>query len=316
MIQGIDKPISSLALGTAFYRASEKEKWFRILDDYLRVGGTVIDTAPIYGDSEAIVGEWLETRDAREQVVIITKFGHGKGLMPPAEDLDRITTQELEKSLECLRTDYIDLYMPHRDNAAVPVGTIVERLNLELRRERVRAIGPSNWTYSRVDEANDYAHKQELKGFVAISNNLSLAVPTAPFWPGVVSTGACGVRWHERTRTPLISWSAQARGFFTGQYTPEQREQASNRASDAFAEKMIEIYCTDDNLERLRRAEELGEKKGGYSAVQISLAWLMHKSFPLVPVVGPHTREELASCVQATSLQLSDRELRWLNLEA
>ena len=79
---------------------------------------------------------------------------------------------------------------------------------------------------------------------------------------------------------------------------------------------MIEIYCTDDNLERLRRAEELGEKKGGYSAVQISLAWLMHKSFPLVPVVGPHTREELASCVQATSLQLSDRELRWLNLEA
>jgi aryl-alcohol dehydrogenase-like predicted oxidoreductase len=227
-------------------------------------------------------------------------------------------TRELDESLETLRTDHIDLYMLHRDNPAVPVGRIVERMNRELERGTVSALGASNWTYARVDEANAYATQHGLHGFAAVSNNLSLAVPAAPFYPNLVSTDPAGERWHEATATPLLSWSSQARGFFTG------RDEAAMQAAvqggaiateDAFTKRMVEVYGTPDNLERLRRARELGAALGGVSAIQIALAWLLHKPFPLLPVVGPRTPAELSLCVDACSIQLPPAQCAWLNLE-
>jgi aryl-alcohol dehydrogenase-like predicted oxidoreductase len=84
---------------------------------------------------------------------------------------------------------------------------------------------------------------------------------------------------------------------------------------DAFTRRMVEVYGTPDNLERLRRARGLGAELGQVSAIQIALAWLLHKPFPLLPVVGPRTPEELASCVDACSIQLTPAQCAWLNLE-
>jgi len=314
LFQGIDKPVSDLALGTAFYRSGEKEKWLGILDDFLERGGTVMDTASAYGDSEAVIGEWLEARRARDQMIIITKCASGEDSILPGENFEEVVTRESEQSLESLRTDYIDVYMLHRDNPAVPVGRILDRLNQELDWGRVHALGASNWTYSGIDEANAYAQKHSLGGFGVVSNNLSLGDAAGPFYRGLVSTDTSGERWHQQTGIPLVPWSSQAAGFFTGRYTPAMRDQRDS-IEDPFTRRMVEIYCTDENFERLRRAQTLGKKKGSYSAVQIALGWLLHKSFAVVPIVGPHTREKLASCVDAVSLELTDAELGWLNLE-
>jgi aryl-alcohol dehydrogenase-like predicted oxidoreductase len=78
---------------------------------------------------------------------------------------------------------------------------------------------------------------------------------------------------------------------------------------------MIDVYATDANFERLRRASALGQEKGGFSAVQIALAWLLHKPFPVVPIVGPHTTDELASSVAAVRLDLTKDEVAWVNVE-
>ncbi len=78
---------------------------------------------------------------------------------------------------------------------------------------------------------------------------------------------------------------------------------------------MIEVYGTKENFERLRRAKEIGKRKGDYSAVQIALAWVIHRPFTVLPVVGPHTEEELASCEAALSIKLTESEIKWLNLE-
>jgi aryl-alcohol dehydrogenase-like predicted oxidoreductase len=288
--------------------------WFDLLDEFQRLGGTMVDSGRAYGDSEAVIGEWLETRRARTEMVLVTKCAHGPDAILPAKDFEQVVTRELETSLECLRTEYIDLYMLHRDNPAVPVGRIVERLNQEVERGRVHALGASNWTYERVRDANEYAMQHDLEGFAVVSNNLSLAVPTGPFYPGLVSTDAAGEQWHTTTGTPLLSWSSQARGFFTGRYT-DMIKRGTSDGTDAFMQKMVEVYGTADNLERLRRAQELGERLGGYSVVQIALAWLLHKPFTLIPVVGPRTRAELRSCVEATSIQLTKAQRRWLSLE-
>ena len=78
---------------------------------------------------------------------------------------------------------------------------------------------------------------------------------------------------------------------------------------------MLKVYGTKENFQRLARSKELGEKKGGYTAVEVALAWLLHKPFPIVPIVGPRTPAELASCVKATSLSLTESEIKWLNLD-
>lgn len=313
LVPGLDKPVSQLALGTAFYRYEEKQRWFELLDEFIGLGGTLLDSGRHYGTSERVIGEWMASRGTRDRVVLITKCGHGNCELP-AENFEKMVAEEFEKSLESLQTDHVDLYMLHRDNPVVPVARIIDRLNREIDNGRVRTLGASNWTCSRVDEANAYARLHGLAGFAAVSNNISLAVQAQPFYKGLVDVDRAAERWHRKTGTPLIVWSPQARGFFTGRYAPATAQRHEGPEND-FDRRMGEVYCTDENFERLRRARELGSRKGGYSATQVALAWLLHKPFTLVPIVGPHSSAELLSCVHALSLKLTETELQWLNLE-
>lgn len=317
-IANVDKPVSELVQGSSWFALNEQERLFELLDEFVAHGGTAIDTARCYGESEEVIGRWLEARGHREEIFLITKGGMAEEGPPRlvvdgfAEKIDR----DLTESLDHLRTDYIDLYFLHRDAPSFPVGPIVEGLNAELERGRIRAFGGSNWEPRRIDEANEYAAQHGLTGFAAVSNHLSLAVPTGPFYEGLLWVDPAARRWHVERGIPNFSWASLARGFFTGRFSREMRERVAR--SDAslswFDCQMIRIYGTDDNYERLRRAEELGARKG-YSAVQIALAWLLHQPFE-IPVVGPHTPEEVASCAAATEIELTEEEVQWLNLEA
>ncbi|MDP6040622.1 MAG: aldo/keto reductase [Candidatus Latescibacteria bacterium] len=311
MIEGIDRRISKLALGTAFYKLDNKAALSDILDDFIEQGGTVIDTGRHYGESEDVIGLWMESRGVRDRVILSTKGGHGKNHGVDAHVFAGTIERELTTSLERLRTDQVDLYMLHRDSPTVSVAEIMDCLNGELNRGRVHSLGASNWTYDRIAEANDYAYNHNLKGFSVASNNISLAVPAEPFYPGLISVDKTGEEWHQQSGIPLIVWSSQARGFFTGSFTPQMR---TSNVQDGFTARMVEVYGTDDNFERLRRAAELGERKGGYSATQIALAYLLYKPFPLVPIVGAHNKDELKSCFQAVSIQMTQQEIEWLNL--
>ena len=93
-----------------------------------------------------------------------------------------------------------------------------------------------------MEEANEYAYKHGIAGFTAVSSNLSLAVPTGPFYPGLVSADE---RWHMETEIPLFGWSVGARGFFTGRYGPELR---AGEMEDEFARRMVEVYCTEEPM--------------------------------------------------------------------
>jgi aryl-alcohol dehydrogenase-like predicted oxidoreductase len=313
LISHIDKPISQFALGTAFYSINSKDKWFEILNGYIGLGGTIIDSARGYSTSEAVIGEWMEKSSTRDKVAIITKCGlTGDGILPE-QNFPKLVQEELTTSLETLRTDYIDLYMLHRDNQQMPVWEILEPLNDVISKGYAHALGASNWEYRRVTEANEYAYKHDMKGFAVVSNNISLAVPSAAFYRGLIWVDKTGERWHQETGIPLIPWSSQARGFFTGRFTPQAV--SDPESADGFTKRMFKVYAREENLERLRRAEKLGEEKGNYTAVEVALAWLLHKPFPIVPIVGPHTPGELESCVKATSLSLTEREIKWLNLE-
>ncbi|MHB9033601.1 MAG: aldo/keto reductase, partial [Anaerolineae bacterium] len=81
---------------------------------------------------------------------------------------------------------------------------------------------------------------------------------------------------------------------------------------DVFGQRMLQVYGSSANYARLARAQVLGRDKGGYSATEVALAWLLHKPYPLFPVIGPRSPEELQSCLRAASLALTPEECAWL----
>src|SRR5579859_2551660 len=223
-VTDLSKPVSRLVLGSVAFKTEPPErllKTFDLLDAFVALGGTMVDTAYSYGGGacERAIGLWLQERASRDSIMILTKGAH-----PQPGEPRRVTPaaidHDLTISLERLGTEYVDLYLLHRDDPDVPVGPIVECLNHHLEAGRIRAFGGSNWTTRRIDEANTYAARRNLRGFVASSPNLSLAVPKEPRWAGCLYADPATRAWHTEHQFPLFSWSSQAGGFFSGRFSP------------------------------------------------------------------------------------------------
>ncbi|WP_067622655.1 aldo/keto reductase [Alicyclobacillus acidiphilus] len=304
-IEGLDRGVTQLIMGSDYFHPDRMEQVDEILEAYVASGGNTIDTAFVYsgGNSEKAIGLWLQSRGRRDQVNIWTKGAHhdDKG---PRVNKEAIAS-DLETSLERLQTDYVDLYALHRDDSNVAVGAIVEWLNEHVEAGRIRAFGGSNWTTERLEEANAYAREHGLKGFAFSSPNLSLAKAKEPYWPGCVSVDHAAIRWHEQTQMPLFSWSSQARGFFTGRYTPD----------DLSNPDLVRVFYNDDNWERYRRAEQLAKEKG-LTTIQIALAYVLNQQFPTAAIIGPQNPEEMRSCREAADVSLTPEEVAWLDLSA
>ncbi|MCR2822962.1 aldo/keto reductase [Lederbergia panacisoli] len=302
-VNGVDREISSLVMGSGGFTPDDIDRVTDVLNHYLEIGGNTIDTAFIYsgGRSEEAIGIWMEENKRRDDVIILTKGAHhnADGPRVSKEAID----EELEISLERLRTDYVELYALHRDNPEVHVGEILEILNEHVEAGRIRAFGGSNWSVERLQEANEYADKHGLVGFSFSSPNLSLAKPNEPFWAGCVSVDDPMLMWHEGNRMPLFSWSSQASGFFTGRFTPEDRSNID----------IVRVYYSDENWKRYQRAQQMAKEKG-VDAVQISLAYVLNQSFPTAAIIGPQNEQEILSCRQALDISLTEEEMKWLDL--
>lgn len=302
-INHVEKPISKLIMGTDYFTPDIIEDVTEMMENYLDIGGNLIDTAFIYagGKSEEAIGIWMEENNRRDDIIILTKGGHPNrdGLRVNREAIN----EELKISLERLKTDYIEMYALHRDDTKVPVGEILEILNEHVEAGRIGSFGGSNWSYERLQEANDYADKNGLMGFSFSSPNLSLAKAQEPYWADCVSVEDKTLAWHERSKLPLLSWSSQARGFFTGRFTKEDR---SNK-------DLVRVFYNDENWERYHRAEQLAKEKN-VETIQISLAYVLNQSYPSAAIIGPQNHQELLSCRDATTINLTDDEIKWLDL--
>ncbi|MCQ6559078.1 aldo/keto reductase [Paenibacillus mendelii] len=300
-VEGVPQGVSQLVQGSMMLHKDRMDDVRELLDAYVQAGGNTIDSGHIYGAASAMaIGAWMEERGNRSDMVLI-----GKGAHPYEQSRMRKTCIEndLLESLERMKTDYVDIYMLHRDDPNVNVAYILDGLNDQLAKGRCRSLGASNWSVARIREANAYAAKHGLTGFACSSPNLSLAKPNEPRWAGCVSMSAEDEAWHQETQLPVIAWSSQSGGFFTGRYSPEKTDDAD----------MVRVYYNDSNWERLRRTRVLAERYG-VTANQIALAYVLNQSFPVAAIIGPHKVEELADSVKGQQVELSVSELAWLNL--
>lgn len=297
-LPGLDKHVSRLVLGMD--NQTDLEASRPVLDDFLERGGNAFDTAFIYqsGACEALLGQYLEERNLRDAVVILGKGAHTPDCTPEAIGV------QLEESLERLRTDFVDVYMMHRDNSDIPVGEFVDALNEQQTKGRIRIFGGSNWTVGRAQAANEYAASKGLRGFTVISNQFSLATMIDPVWAGCISSNDAESRaWLKENRVALMPWASQARGFFV-----------FGDPNDTSNEELVRCWYSTDNFARLERAKTLAQSKG-VKAINIALAYVLHQPFTTLPLIGPRNVSETASSFRALEIELSASEMAWLNLE-
>lgn len=311
-VANVKKPVSRFAMGTFFgFTIGEPEEYFDILDAAVSVGINTMDTAQAY-KSEPVVGAWMKARGNREDIVVVTKGAHPSRYRKRVHPYD--ITSDLMESLAELETDYIDIYMLHRDDEDLPVELIVDTLNEHVQAGRILSYGGSNWTTKRLAEANAYAEKNGLQPFTSSSPHFSLAQQFGEPWaPGCVAIsgpeGEAERAWYKQNQMPVFAYSSLARGIFSGRITREMFEKTPEQIESVARGS----YCHELNFKRLDRVQELAKERNVEPA-QIAMAYVFCEGMNTFAITGAQNKTELESSVKALDIKLSKEEVEWLDL--
>lgn len=313
LIPGVDKPVSRLFFGTAISEMVLGGNANALLDSVFDLGVNAFDCARGYGGAEKSLGGWVRDRGNRERVVILSKCGNA-GLFGQVRINRRVIERELRESLRALGTDYIDIYLLHRDDPKTPLSEIIETMNELKRQGYIRAFGASNWTHTRIAEANAYAAAKGLEGFAVSSPNYGLAVQCADPWGGncvtLSGTENAGARaWYAANGMPVIAYSSLGRGFFSGRFKSGDYA-AARKVLDRVAQKG---YLCEENMERLRRAEILAREKG-CTVSEIAMRYVFSGDMNAFAIVSSRNTERMRQNIDASHCLLSEEEMLWLEL--
>lgn len=314
-IEGVDKPVARLLQGTVMLKADTRDANFRLLDALFENGFTAFDCAHGYGggDCERALGDWISERGVRDEVVILTKGAH-----PYKGEAKRVAPvyirRDLEESLERLKTDYVELYLLHRDNRDYPVGEIVDVLDEYKSKGHIGVYGGSNWRADRVAAANEYAAANGKTPFTVSSPQFSVAEMIEPPWAGCISVsgvqGESDRAWYDANGLSLFTWSSLAGGFMTGKFTRENIDSFS----DYWDTNPIGAYAYESNFQRLDRVLEMAADKG-VSPAQIAVAYVLNANPRYHAIIANWEIDQIAENVAAADIALTLAEIAWLELK-
>lgn len=321
-INGLNKLASRIVLGTgAVVPNGDINLYFSLMDQAREIGINVIDSGREYADgySDECIGKWMKARGNRDEMIIISKGCHHNKWRMRVTPYDLCS--DIYDTLAALQTDYLDIYFLHRDDPSVPVHVMIDALNEHYQAGRIKVFGASNWSYERIQEANAYAEKHGLQPFTVVSQHFSLGVQAKDPWGnGCVSlTGAHmepARMWHKANHIPLFAYSSLCLGLFSGRFNRHNYWGLYNQ--NLLPKNCVDSYCTSENFDRLDRLENLAAEKGvgvPLLAIAYVLNYQQFGGFPTFALVGGITPEEVAQYESASRIQLSDNEMRWLNLE-
>lgn len=301
-IKDTDLELSRLGLGCV--KAGVKwagQEAFDLFDAFLDMGGNVYDTARVYSDwipsergrSERVLGQWLAHSGKRHDIVLVSKGGH-PDMTGPDPDMhksrvsERCLKYDLEESLRVLGTDYIDIYFYHRDNEEVPVSELIDIMEDFKKQGKIRYYACSNWTTTRMKEADAYAVSKGYRGFVANEALYNIGEP----WMKPMADDTLVImdkemqKYHEENpRNLAIPYSAACNGFFHKLF-------ANGRSAVSGSE-----YYTEGNLRNAECLHELMEEYG-ISVTQAVLGYLTCQKFTCLPLYGPRNIADLKEAME------------------
>jgi len=286
-IDGLDKEISRLVLGADMnYTMPHTAIKF---DEYFSLGGNCFDTSYGYGNPNGVceinLGAWVKSRSVRSDVVIIEKGANFPNNTPEG------ILFELEKGLERLDMDYVDIYMMHRDNIQIPASELLDVMLLAKEKGLCKIFGVSNWSLTRLLEAEEYTKANNKQFFSLLSNQFSLAKMYDTPWKGYYTVSANTpefINFLKDRQLPLFPWGSQARGFFTNSFNPNSDEAKR-------------CWYSEENM-KLRDYAFNKAKELGVEPINIALDFVINQPFPTFPLIGPMRYRELWSSISTLNL--------------
>ncbi len=310
-VQAVDGTLklSKIAKGADYFGVTipEKRAW-ALMDRYLELGGNTIDTARIYGRknaddtisrSEPIVGRWMAARKNRSDIILVTKGAHpDRNNLTKSRVCREVIDVELETSLSELGVDYVDIYFLHRDNPDMPVGEIMDMMDEHVKAGKIRALGASNWTVARINEANAYARAHGKTPFTISQIQWGIVHSTGELWndPTMVCMNETEYQGYLENQIPVMGFASQGGGFFS-----------KLLEGGTLQEKFIQRYDNPVNRHRLAAIQALCEKTGK-SAAAIGMAFLTSNPLQSAALIGCSTLEQLEDTMSDCDFVLSAEE--------
>jgi 1-deoxyxylulose-5-phosphate synthase len=265
----------------------------------LEAGINFFDTANVYsnGESELVLGRAIRDFARRDEVVLATKVWGPVRLGPNGRGLSRkAILSEVDKSLQRLGTDYIDLYIIHRYDYDTPLEETLEALNDVVRAGKVRYLGASSMHAWQFMKAIGIQRARGWATFISMQNyyNLLYREDEREMLPLCVSEGVGA--------TP---WSPLARGKLARPWTEEPTTERAK--TDAFG-KLLYEKTVDVDKPVIDRTNDIARARG-VTPAQIAMSWLLRKPGVTSPVVGATKPHHLEDALAALTVTLSDEDV-------
>lgn len=304
--------MSKAVIGTTYFGTEfDKEKSFTLLDRYFELGGNCIDTARCYAQwidggvsaSEKVIGRWLESRKSRDKTVISTK-----GAFPAKDGRKRVKStdiiEDIGLSLECLKTNYIDVYFLHRDDPNADIEDVMYTLNTFVEKGMIRALGASNWTVDRIEYANNIAKANNFTPF-SISQihwSAAFASPESINDLTLVCMDEKEYAWYLKNQFPVMAFSSQAKGLFS---------KAIEDGYDSLNSKIVDRFLCDRNIKKIEWVKKYC-KKYNISPATAILSYINSNPVPAASILGCSSTTQLDDSMANIDFRMSAEDIEEL----
>ncbi|BFZ18590.1 hypothetical protein BsWGS_21628 [Bradybaena similaris] len=308
--------VSNICLGTwtfgenRFGRPGQTDEQasHEIIKRYVEWGGNFLDTADMYGqgESETIVGKWLETQP-RDKFVIATKCRGNMGTDQNVNNVGlsrRHITESIDRSLQRLHTDFVDLYQAHQYDHGTPLEETLRTFDDLVRVGKVRYIGVSNFNGWQMQSVVDTAKALGINPIVSLQQQYSLVCRESEFEAFQVCKAA-GIG--------VLPWSPLKGGLLTGKVKrgvkPSEgrlgwaAQNAGNQTWNSFTDKTFDIV----------EAAEAIAKSRGRTTAQVSLRWLLQRDVVSSVIIGATKLAQLDDNMAANGWSLTKEEMKQLD---
>jgi aryl-alcohol dehydrogenase-like predicted oxidoreductase len=275
------------------------------LDRFIEAGGTLVDTADVYGDgqSEEIIGSWFASRptEVTERVVLATKGRFPMGNDPNSLGLStRHLTRALDASLSRLGLERVDLYQVHAFDPWTPLEETLRTLDGFIRAGKISYYGLSNFTGWQLTKMVHLANALGLAAPVTLQPQYSLIVREIE-WEIVPAVQDAGMG--------MLPWSPLGGGWLSGKYKRDERPTGATRLGED-PERGMEAWerrGSERTWNIVDAVQKIAEDRGA-SMAEVALAWVTDRPAVTSTILGARTTEQLETNLRAAELHLTAEE--------
>ncbi|KAK0213815.1 NADP-dependent oxidoreductase domain-containing protein [Armillaria fumosa] len=288
-----------------------KESSFKLLDAYFDMGGNFIDTANAYQDetSEKFIGEWAEKRGIRDQLVIATKYttDYKRADAAIVQKVNYVGNNtksmhvSVEASLKKLRTSYIDILYVHWWDYETSIPEVMDSLHNLVAAQKVLYLGVSDTPAWVVSQANQYAVDHGKTPFVVYQGRWSILDRSfeREIIPMAKSLGMA-----------LSPWGVLGHGKLRTDAEEARRKETGEKGRQIFSP---EWERTEEEAKVSRALEKVATEVGaGSNIAAVAIAYVMHKTPYVFPIIGGRKVEHLEANLKALDISLSKEQIEYL----